>query len=74
MSSLEPVSELDIVGRLRREQASRNTAITLARGRAYADVAQQEEWVRDLVRDAANEIELLRENLSQIEANRRKSS
>ena len=60
MSALEPVSELDIVGRLRREQESRRTAVKLARDRALAHIAQDEQWVLDLVRDAADEIERLK--------------
>jgi len=60
MSSLDPSETDDIVSRLRREQESRQSAMAIARTRAFAHEAQQEEWVRDLVRDAADEIERLR--------------
>ena len=63
MSSLEPVGSDDILYRLRKEMVERRDALKLARATAYLQSIRDDEWVHDLTRDAAFEIERLRMRL-----------
>lgn len=54
------MSDLDILIRLRREEAERADAIRQWRANACAGSIREDDLVHELTRDAANEIERLR--------------
>lgn len=60
----ESLGSDDILYRLRREEADRLLELKRARASAYSVSVRDAEWVYDLVRDAATEIERLRARLS----------